>query len=326
MFARRIPLVAALMIAGASLAQPSAARAEYPDKPIRLIVPQAAGSATDTVARILAAALGPELGQTVIVEDRPGGALTIGLDIVAKSAPDGYTLGMGPIGALAITRHMVARLPYVIEKDLTPIALVTRGHLLLAVSQKTEFKSVQELVAYAKANPGKLTNASSSNGSPGHVGGELFKFMTGTEIVHVPYRGGVAAINDMIAGRVHFMFESLNSIAPHAKSGTVRALAVSGDRRSPGFPELPTVNEAGVPGYSAPTWAGVIGPAGMPRPIVDKINAAINRAILTPAFLARFGAIGDEPAGGTPEEFAQTIARDAKKWGDVVKRAAVKLD
>ena len=322
----RRALVMAALAAGIGLAWPTAARAEYPEKPIRLIVPQAPGSATDTVARILAAELGPQLGQTVIVENKPGGALTIGIDLVAKSAPDGYTLGLGPIGALAITRHMVARLPYVIERDLTPIALVTRGHLLLAASPQAPFKSVKELVAYAKANPGKLTNASSSNGSPGHVGGELFKFMTGTEIVHVPYRGGVPAINDMIAGRVHFMFESLNSIAPHAKSGSVLALAVSGDRRSPGFPDLPTVAEAGVPGYSAPTWAGVIGPAGLPRPIVDKLNAAINRAIRTPAFTARFGAIGDEPAGGTPEEFAQTIARDAKKWGEVVARAAVTLD
>ncbi len=324
----RNSIIASLFIATVVWALPTgaAAQSQYPDRPIRLIVPQAAGSATDTVARILAAELGPQLGQNVIVEDRPGGALTIGLDIVAKSAPDGYTLGMGPIGALAITRHMVAKLPYVIERDFQPIALVTRGHLMLAVSAKSEFKSVQELIAYAKANPGKLSNASSSNGSPGHVGGELFKFMTGTQIVHVPYRGGAAAINDIIAGRIHFMFESLNSIAPHAKSGAVRGLAVSGDRRSPAFPDLPTVAEAGVKGYSAPTWAGVVGPAGIPRPIVDKLNAAINRTIQTPAFKARFGAIGDEPAGGSPEEFVQTIARDAKKWGEVVKRAQVKLD
>lgn len=304
----------------------SAAQAEFPDKPIRLVVPQAAGSATDTVARIVAAELGPELGQTVLVEDRPGGALTIGMDIVAKSPPDGYTLAVGPIGALAITRHLVAKLPYDIERDFQPIALVTRGHLMLAVSSKSEFRSVQELVAYAKANPGKLTNASSSNGSPGHVAGELFKFMTGTEIVHVPYRGGAPAINDLIAGRVQLMFESLNSIAPHAKSGTVRALAVTGDRRSPAFPDVPTVAEAGVPGYSAPTWSGILGPAGMPRPVVDKINAAINRAIQSKNFQTRFGSIGDEPAGGTPEDFAATIARDSKKWKEVVQRASVRLD
>src|SRR6202140_5281365 len=209
------------------------ALAEYPDRPIRLIVPQAAGSATDTVARILAAELAKDLGQQIIVDDRPGGALTIGLDLVAKSDPDGYTIGMGPIGALAITRHMVAQLPYTIERDFQPIALVARGHLLLAVSPTLPVSSVEELIAYAKKNPGKLSNASSSNGSPGHVGGELFKFMTGTEIVHIPYRGGSAAITDLIAGHVDVMFESLQSIAPHARAGAGRALAGSGDRRSP---------------------------------------------------------------------------------------------
>lgn len=311
-------------ILAGSVASPAAA--EYPDRPIRLIVPQAAGSATDTVARILGAELAKEIGQQIVIDNRPGGALTLGLDLTAKAEPDGYTIGMGPIGALAITRHMVAKLPYDIERDFQPIALVTRGHLLLALSPTLSIKSVGELIAYAKQNPGKLLNASSSNGSPGHVGGELFKFMTGTDIVHVPYRGGANAINDLIAGRVHLMFESLNSIAPHAQAGTVRALAVSGARRSPAFPDLPTIAEAGVPGYEAATWSGVIAPAGMPRPIVDKLNAAINRAIGSAAFRERFATIGDEPAGGTPEEFAALIRKDSAKWADVVARSGAKLD
>src|SRR3954449_3607112 len=302
-FLRLIPLLLACVFA-------TGAAAEYPDHPVRLIVPQAAGSATDTVARILGAELGREIGQQIIIDNRPGGALTLGLDLTAKADPDGYTICMGPIGALAINRHMVAKLPYDIERDLQPIALVTRGHLLLAVSPTLPFQSVQEIIDYAKQNPGKLLNASSSNGSPGHVGGELFKYMSGTDIVHVPYRGGAAAINDLIAGRVQLMFESLNSIAPHAKSGTECALAVTGEQRSSGFPELPTVAEAGVPGYAAPTWSGVIGPAGIPRPIVDKLNAAINRAIRTPAFTERFALIGDEPAGGSPEDFVEVIAKD----------------
>ena len=300
--------------------------AQYPDRPIRFIVPQAAGSATDTVARLLAPELAKQLGQQVVVDNRPGGALTIGIDLVAKSPPDGYTIGMGPIGAMAITRHMVAKLPYDIERDLQPIAIVARGHLLLAVSPSLPVNSVQELIDYAKQHPGKLTNASSSNGSPGHVGGELFKYMTGTEIVHVPYKGGAMAINDLIAGHVQVMWESLNSISPHAKSGKVKALAVSGARRSPGFPDLPTIAEAGVPGYEAGTWTGVIAPAGLPRPILDRLNAAINAAIRSPLFTERFAQIGDEPAGGTPEEFAELIRRDSAKWAEVVRRSGAKID
>jgi tripartite-type tricarboxylate transporter receptor subunit TctC len=232
---------------------------------------------------------------------------------------------MGPIGALAITRHMVARLPYDIERDFQPIALVSRGHLLLAAAPTLQVKTVQELIDYAKRNPGKLTNASSSNGSPGHVGGELFKYMTGTSILHVPYKGGAQAINDLIAGHVHLMFESLNSISSSAKAGNVRALGVSGPRRSPAFPDLPTIGET-VPSYDAGTWSGVIAPAGLPQPILDKLNVAINRAISLPAFKERFGAIGDEPAGGTPEGFAATIRKDSAKWADVVLRSGAKLD
>ncbi|HTE75225.1 MAG TPA: tripartite tricarboxylate transporter substrate binding protein [Xanthobacteraceae bacterium] len=302
------------------------AAAEYPERPIRMIVPQAAGSATDTLTRVLASALADELHQQVVVDDRPGGALTLGLDLTAKSAPDGYTLCMGPIGALAITRHLVVPLPYAIERDFQPIALVARGQFLLVVSPTTPFHSVAELIDYAKQNPGKLLNASSSNGSPGHVGGELFKFMTGTEIVHVPYKGGAPAINDLMAGRVQLMFESLNSIAPFARSGAVRPLATSGDHRSPAFPDLPTIAEAGVAGYSAPTWAGVIAPAGVPRPIVEQLNGAINRALRSQGMRQFYLNVGDEPAGGTPEEFAALIAADANKWGEVIKRAGIRLE
>jgi tripartite-type tricarboxylate transporter receptor subunit TctC len=318
---RKIAIIVLMFVAGLPLAM----AADYPDHPIRFIVPQAAGSATDNIARILGAELSKQLGQQVIVDDRPGGALTIGLDLVAKSPPDGYTIGMGPIGALAITRHMVAKLPYDIERDFQPIALIARGHLLLAVSPKLPVHSVQELIDYAKKNPGKLTNASSSNGSPGHVGGELFKYMTGTQIVHVPYRGGAPAITDLMAGHVDLMFESLQSIAPFARDGKVRALGVSGARRSPAFPDLPTIGET-VPGYLAPTWTGVIAPAHVPRPIVDKLNAAINKALVSDSFREKFSRIGDEPAGGTPEEFAETIKFDSAKWADVVRRSGAKLE
>ena len=309
-----------------AVCRPGPAAADYPERPIRLIVPQAPGSATDVLARLLASELGPALGgATIVVDNRPGGALTLGLDLTAKSPPDGYTLCMGPIGALSITRHMVGRLPYDIERDFQPIALISRGHLLLATAPMLPVKTVQELIDYAKQHPGKLTNASSSNGSPGHVGGELFKYMTGTEIVHVPYKGGAQAINDLIAGHVDLMFESLNSISSTAKAGSVRPLGVSGPRRSPAFPDLPTIGET-VAGYDAGTWSGVIAPAGLPKPILEKLNAAINRAVSVPAFKERFGAIGDEPAGGTPEEFAETIRKDSAKWAEVVRRSGAKLD
>jgi tripartite-type tricarboxylate transporter receptor subunit TctC len=283
-------------------------------------------AATDNVSRTLAPELSKQLGQNVVVDNRPGGALTIGIDIVAKSAPDGYTIGQGPVGALAITRHMVAKLPYDIERDLQPVALVTTGYMLLAVSPKTPFHSVKELIDYAKKNPGKLSNASSSNGSPGHVSGELFKYMTGTDIVHIPYKGGAPAIADLIAGNVELMFESTNSIAPHVRAGRVRALAVTGLKRSISLPEVPTLVEAGVPGYEVNAWSGVIAPAGLPRPILDKLNKAINAAIVAPETQQRFEQLGSEGGGGTPEEFAELIRRDSAKWADVVKRSGAKID
>ena len=313
-------------LAAALLVAAGAAGAQYPERPIRLVVPQAAGSATDNVARTLAPELSKQLGQNVVVDNRPGGALTIGIDAVAKAPPDGYTLGQGPVGALAITRHMVAKLPYDIERDLQPVAVVTTGYLLLAVSPRTEIKSVGELVDYAKKNPGKLSNASSSNGSPGHVGGELFKFMTGTDIVHIPYKGGAPAIADLIAGNVQLMFESTNSIAQHVRSGRVRALGVSGAKRSIGLPEVPTLIEAGVPGYEVNLWSGVIAPAGLPRPILERLNKAINAAVVAPETRKRFEELGSEGGGGTPEEFTELIRRDSAKWAEVIRRSGARID
>ncbi len=314
------------LLAIALLALAGSAGAQYPERPIRMIVPQAAGSATDNVARLLAPELGRQLGANVVVENRPGGALTIGIDAVAKAAPDGYTIGQGPVGALAITRHMVGKLPYDIERDLQPVAIVTTGYMLLAVSPKSPFSTVAELIEYARRNPGKLSNASSSNGSPGHVSGELFKFMTGTDIVHIPYKGGAAAIGDLIAGNVQLMFESTNSIAPHVRSGRVRALAVTGLKRSIGLPEVPTLVEAGVAGYEVNAWSGVIAPAGLPRPILDRLNKAINDAIVAPGTRERFEQLGSEGGGGSPEQFAELIRRDSAKWADVVRRSGARID
>src|SRR4051794_1003264 len=302
------------------------AAADYPERPIRFVVPQAPGSATDNVARLVAPELARQLGQSVVVDNRPGGALTIGIDAVAKSTPDGYTIGMGPVGALAITRHMVEKLPYDIERDLQPVALVSTGYMLLAASPKAPFATVRELIAYAKANPGKLSNASSSNGSPGHVSGELFKYMTGTDIVHIPYKGGAAAIGDLISGQVQLMFESTNSIAPHVVAGRVRALAVTGERRALSLPQAPTMVEAGVAGYEVNAWSGITPPAGVPRAVLDKLNAAVNRAILEPKTKELLFTLGSEGGGGTPEEFGALIRRDSAKWAEVIKRSGAKID
>jgi tripartite-type tricarboxylate transporter receptor subunit TctC len=319
--------LATLLAACAAWMLPTAAvsQGSFPDRPIRLIVPQAPGSATDLLARSVAAEVEIFLNQKIIVENKPGAGFTIGLDIVAKAAPDGYTLGMGPVGALAISPNMVAKMPYDVLRDFQPIAQLTRGHLLLAVSPKSNIRSVQELIAEAKKNPGKLTNASSANGSPGHVGGELFKVMTGTQIVHVPYRGGPAAMNDLIAGHVQLMFESLNSIAPHAHTGAVRGLAVSGARRSPMFKDLPTIAEAGVPGYESEQWFGVMVPAATPRLVIDRLHRELLKVLQENRTKERFIADGGEVAWSrTPDDFSAMLRAEIVKWAKVVKAAGIK--
>ena len=313
-------------IFAAALLAFNAAAADYPVRPIRMIVPQAAGSASDTVARLIASALAQQLKQQIVVDNRPGGALMIGMEMTARATPDGYTIGYGPIGALAISPNIVRGVAVDVQKDLQPIAQTTTGHMLLAASPTTPFKSVRDVIGYAKQNPGKLSNASSGNGTPGHVGFELFKYMTGTNIVHVPYKGGAAGITDLISGQVQLIMESLNSITPYAKAGRVRGLAVSGPRRSTALPELPTIAEAGVPGYEATTWTGIVAPAGVPKFIVAKLNTEINTAIATPSLREKFAAIGSEPAGGTPEQFGELIRKDSAKWGEVVKRSGAKVD
>jgi tripartite-type tricarboxylate transporter receptor subunit TctC len=299
---------------------------QFPQKPIRVIVPQASGSASDVTARMLVHELSLLLNQSVFIDNKPGGGFTIGLDLLAKAAPDGYTLGVGPVGAMAISPNMMSKMPYDIERDFQPIALITRGHLLLAVSPQLPVNSVAELITYAKKYPNKLSNASSSNGSPGHVGGELFKLLSGTQITHIPYKGGAMAINDLMSGQVDMIFESLNSISVQAKAGKVKALGVSGAHRSPAFPNIPTIAEAGVPGYEAPTWIGVFGPAGTPKNIVDKLNQSINQVIASTAFKERFGAIGDELAGGSAEELGEFMKQELQKWKEVIKKSGAKFD
>jgi tripartite-type tricarboxylate transporter receptor subunit TctC len=274
---------------------------------------------------LLGAEMSKSLGQQLIIENRPGAAFVIGLDAIAKAPPDGYTIGVGLIGGMALSPHMVAKLPYDVLKDFEPIGMIGRGHLMLAVSQQLPVKSVKELIDYAKANPGKLSVASSGNGSPGHIGAELFKSLTGVQITHVPYRGGAPAINDLIGGRVELMFEGLASMAPFVLDNRVRPLGVSGPSRSSAFPDVPTITEAGVPGYVAVTWLGVVAPAKTPRPIIDRLNRALNEALASKAMADRFKLIGEDAAPGTPEDYAAVIKTDFFKWKEVIEKANIKL-
>jgi len=300
--------------------------AAYPNRPIRMIVPQAPGSASDTVARIIAQELTTRLKQQVVVDNRPGGALLLGLDLTSKSNPDGYTIGYAMIGALAISPNVVSKPPLNVLKDLQPIAQTTTGQMLLAAGPATPFKSIKEVIAYAKQNPDKLNYASSGVGTPGHVGFELFKYMTGTSIVHVAYKGGAAGIVDLMAGRVQLMLESTNSITPYAKSNRVRGLAVSGPKRSEALPDIPTMIEAGVPGYEATTWTGIVAPVGMPRAVVTRLNAEIVKMAASPSYKEKVEAIGSDPMSGTPEQFGAFIRSESAKWAAVVKRAGVRAD
>ena len=322
----RFALAAMALITCGAPAAGAADIARYPERPIRMIVPQAPGSSSDTIARVVATELARQLGQQVVVDNRPGGALMIGMELTARAVPDGYTIGYGPIGALAISPHVVSKVPFNIEKDLQPVAQIANGQMLLAASATGPFKSVRDVIDYARQNPGKLAYASSGNGTPGHVGLELFKVMTGTQIVHVPYKGGAAGIADLIANQVQLMLEGMNSITPHAKAGRVRALGVSGVHRSEALPDVPTIAEAGVPGYEVSTWNGIVGPVGMPKPVIVRLNAEINKAIVSPTMRERLAAVGADPAPGTPEQFGQLMRREYVKWGEVVKRAGAKID
>ena len=302
------------------------AAAQYPDKPIRLIVPQAAGSATDTVARILSAELGKEFGQQIVVDNRPGGALTIGLDLTAKAEPDGYTLCMGPIGALAITRHMVAKLPYDIERDFQPIALATRGHLLLAVSPTLPFKSVQEVIDYAKGHPGKLLNASSSNGSPGHVGGELFKYMSGTDIVHVPYRGGGPAVMGLLTGDVDIFINDASTTVENIHAGKLKALAVAASKRSPLLPQVPTFAELGFPAVVSSSWFGLAAPANAPADVTGTLAAAMPPVFASASYQAGLQKLGLEQFSLSPEQSAAFIKAEFDRWAEVARSAGIQVD
>jgi len=310
----------------AALVVTADAAAQYPNRPLRYIVPQAPGSASDTSARIIAHELTRILGQQVVVDNRPGGGLTIGIDMVVRAPPDGYTLGYGNIGGLVINRVILPKVPYDSLKDVQPIAQTNTGNMLLAVTNSLPVKSVRGLIDHAKANPGKLLNGSSGNGTPGHLSGELFKQMANLDITHVPYKGGAQAMTEMMSGQVQLIFESTSSIAAHHRAGRLRGIAVTGPKRTPGLSDIPTIAESGLPGYEVTVWAGLITPVGVSKAVIAKLNDAVNQAMVSPTLMEKYAANGVETVRSTPEEYGALVKREVEKYAALAKTLKLKVD
>jgi tripartite-type tricarboxylate transporter receptor subunit TctC len=300
--------------------------AAYPDKAIRLIVPSAPGGAPDALMRALGAQLSQQMGVPIVVDNKPGGSYTIGTMDLVHSAPDGYTLAYGNIVSLATNKSLLPNVPYDVEKDLTLIANTLRLSNLLIVNNDLPIKTVPELIAYAKKNPGKLAFASDGNGTTAHLGVELFKAMTGTDMLHVPYKAATAAITDLMGGGVQLMMVNTPVSGPQAQAGKVRALGISSRQRSPTDPDIPTIAEAGVPGFEVEAWGGIIGPRRMPKEVVARLNAEIRTALANPALRERFRLLGAETDFGTSEQFLELSRRETLKWAKIVKDSGAKID
>ncbi len=299
-------------------AQPS----PYPNRPIRMIAPSSAGGPVDVIARAIAINLGEVLGQQIVVDNRAGAAGLIGAEIVAKSAPDGYTLLMGFSGPLAIVPHLVKQVPYDTNRDFTPIVLAASAPYVLLVHPALPVKSVKDLINLAKAQPGKLLFASGGTGVGIHMAGELLNVAAGVKITHVPYKGAGPGMTALLAGEVNMMFNGLSAALPQVKAGRLRALAVGGDKRSALLPELPTVAESGLQ-FNTSGWYGVLGPAGLPRALVTKLRADTLRALAAPETKDRMTALAVETIGSTPEAFAELLKQEYAQWGKVVKAAGL---
>ena len=315
----------ALLASGAALlAIAHGVRAQaYPDRTIRYIVPYPPGAFNDSMARIVAQKLQDAWGQTVVVENRPGGGTLIGNDAAAKSAPDGYTL-LGVAFPFAANPSIYRKLPYDTVKDFTPLLHAGQTSNLLVANPALPVRSVRDLIAAAKAEPGKLSYGSAGVGSSNHLSMELFKSMAGIDIVHVPYKGSAPMVTDLLGGHIHAAFDNTPNVLPHVKTGALRALAASGASRSIFAPDVPTVAEAGLPGYDVTVWFGIVGPGGMPSAIVAKLNGELNRILAMPDVRQKFAEQGVEPVGGTAGEFADYIKAQIEKWAKVVKDAGIK--
>jgi tripartite-type tricarboxylate transporter receptor subunit TctC len=315
-----------LAIVLAALApSPVLAQATYPNKPVRLVVPFPAGGTTDLLARAAAQKLSEAWGQQVIVDNRPGAAGNIGAELVSKAAPDGYTLLMGTVGTHAINPSLYAKMPYDHVKDFAPVILVAGVPNVLVVNPGLPVNSVTELIAYAKANPGKLNFASSGSGTSIHLSGELFKTMTGVQMTHVPYKGSAPALTDLMGGQVQLMFDNLPSSLAFIKAGKLRALGVTSAARAAALPDTPTVADT-VPGFEASSWFGILAPTGTPRDVVMKINAETAKWLASPDAKEKLAGQGANVAGGSPDVFAKHIQVETAKWAKVVKESGAKVD
>ncbi|MFZ4760433.1 MAG: Bug family tripartite tricarboxylate transporter substrate binding protein [Burkholderiaceae bacterium] len=328
---RRIASLWAAATAAVLFAQPVPAAAQpFPNKPIRWIVPFPPGGPTDGFSRGAAQKLSEVLGVPVIVENVPGAGASIGMDRVAKSAPDGYTIGLATTGTHAINPHLYGpRLPHDTTRDFTPLTLAVRYVNVLVVNPKLPIDSVSDLVAYAKANPDKVTFGSAGNGSSNHLSGEVLKMVSGAPMQHVPYRGSAPALADVIAGNITFMFDILITAMPSANAGRVKALAVTSERRSPYAAQVPTMAEAGLKGFAeagSDLWFGIVAPPGLPRPVLQKLNESLIVAMRSPEMRQRISAAGFELWTSTPEEFARVIREDRDRWGPIVKASGAKVD
>ena len=303
-----------------------AADDEYPNRTVKIVVPFAPGGSTDVVARILADKLAAELKQSFVVDNRAGAGGNIGADVVAKSAPDGYTLLMGTTGVLAINKHIYRNMGFDPEKDFAPVSYTSLITNILVVNPAVPVSTVGDLVRLAHAKPGGLTFASSGAGSSTHLSGELFKSLAGVDIMHVPYRGSSQALVDVIAGQVTMLFDNAPSSLPYVEQGKLKAIAVTSTRRLPNLPNVPTIDESGVKGYESLSWSGIVAPAGTPRPVIMRLNAAIERILATEDVRGRFAALGVEAVGGPPEAFAAHIRAESEKWGRLVKTAHITLE
>ncbi len=314
------------LLVGALAWLPNAGAQEYPTKPIRLVITYPPGGNTDLVGRALALKLGEFMGQQVVVDNRGGAGGVLGSMITAQSAPDGYTIMLGTSAGMVINPLLSRKLTYDPVRDFAPVSMVVIVPQLLVINPQLPVKNVRELIAFAKAKPGYLNAGSSGVGTPNHFGTELLKWLAGVDIVHVPYKGGAPALTDLLGGQIQMAFSSVPAVLPHIKAGRLVALGVGSAKRSPALPNIPTIAEAGVPGYEYTTWYGIFAPAKTPRTLIARLNAEIVKAMETPDIKDRFTALGGDPDPGTPEELRAYMANESAKWAKIIKAANIRIE